>query len=373
MKESLKKPQTSPVKKKKRKKPGLSDKLSAVFVAAALIAIAVLGFMVAVHLRPEKITGETAQNAIPVAQPVTQAPAQVFELPEQRPPAEIAPALRPEAAVQRPPVQRPPPEVTPPPPVVIPETQITVPETPELVTAAALPPAGIPERPPAPSRGTLVFVIDDAGNNLRELEPFLQFPGPLTIAVLPDLPYSAETARRVRAAGKELILHQPMEAIGRPPAPGTIRADMCSDEIRAIINRNLDEIWPVAGMNNHEGSLVTMNEEAMLTILALSRERGIFFLDSRTTAETAAPRAARRLGMNIAERDVFIDNIQDRESMIRFINTGLARAERTGSAIMIGHAWSPELAPLLKEKFTDLTERGFTFSTLAELINGMEL
>jgi len=60
---------------------------------------------------------------------------------------------------------------------------------------------------PAENRGTLVFVIDDAGNNLQELEPFLRIPFPLTIAVLPGLPHSAEAAKRIRAAGKEVILH----------------------------------------------------------------------------------------------------------------------------------------------------------------------
>jgi polysaccharide deacetylase 2 family uncharacterized protein YibQ len=197
----------------------------------------------------------------------------------------------------------------------------------------------------------------------------LEFPGPLTIAVLPGLPYSSEAARRVRAAGKEVFLHQPMEALGGSnPGPRAIMAGMRGDEIRALVNRNLDEIWPVAGINSREGSRITMDEEAMETILTVCRERGILFLDSRTTAETAVPAAAQRLGMRIGERDVFVDNSQERDSMIEYINTGLARAEQKGSAIMIGHTWSPALAPLLAELFFDLQERGFSFSSVSNLI-----
>ena len=237
------------------------------------------------------------------------------------------------------------------------------------IAPAAEPPVVVPPGPELGSRGTLVFVIDDAGHNLRDLEPFLNFPGPITIAVLPGLPYSAEAARRVRASGRELLLHQPMESIGgTDPGPGAIMAGMGSDEIRAIISRNLDELGPVAGMNNHEGSRITMDAEAMETILDISRERGIFFLDSRTTAQSAAPQVARRLGITIGERDIFVDNSQDRESMIYFINRGLLVAERRGSAIMIGHAWSPELAPLLKEMYSDLIERGYSFSSVADII-----
>ena len=217
--------------------------------------------------------------------------------------------------------------------------------------------------------GTLVFVIDDAGNNLRELEPFLRIPFPLTIAVLPGLPYSAEAAKRIRAAGKEVILHQPMEALGaQNPGPGAIYSGMSADEMRTILMQNIAEVGPVAGINNHQGSKITMDIKAMETILAFCNERGLYFLDSRTTADTAAPAAAQRLGMKITQRDVFIDNEQDRDSMQSYITAGLARAKKNGSAVMIGHTWSPELAPLLAQQFPILTSHGYTLKTASYII-----
>ena len=222
---------------------------------------------------------------------------------------------------------------------------------------------------PSQNTGTLVFVIDDAGNNLHELEPFLRIPGPLTIAVLPGLPYSAEAARRIRAAGKEVILHQPMEAIGaQNPGPGAIYSGMGEEEIRSILTRNIAEIGPVTGINNHQGSKISMDREIVETILTFCAERGLFFLDSRTTAETVIPSLARRLGMKIAERDVFLDNEQDRDSMLRYIASGLTRAQRNGSAVMIGHVWSPALAPLLTEQYSILTIQGYTLKTVSDII-----
>ena len=218
--------------------------------------------------------------------------------------------------------------------------------------------------------GTLVFVIDDAGNNLRELEPFLSIPGPLTIAVLPGLSYSAEAARRIRAAGKEVILHQPMEAIGgQNPGPGAIYSNMSADEIRAVLSRNIAEVGPVTGMNNHQGSKITMDKNIMQTILAFCSEHNLYFLDSRTTAETVAPELARQMGIKFAERNVFIDNEQNKEAMLRYIAGGLTRAQRNGSAVMIGHTWSPELAPLLKEQFPLFMEQGYTIKTAFDTIN----
>ncbi|MDR0486668.1 MAG: divergent polysaccharide deacetylase family protein [Treponema sp.] len=229
-------------------------------------------------------------------------------------------------------------------------------------------PAATPERP-AETRGTLSFIIDDAGNNLRELEPFLRIPGPLTIAVLPGLPYSAEAARRIRAAGKEVFLHQPMEALGgQNPGPGAIYSGMTSEQIRSILKRNLDEIGPVAGINNHQGSKITENAETMETILSFCAERGIYFLDSRTTAETAVPILAKRLGIKTGQRDVFIDNEPNKEAMIRSITSGLEKAKKTGGAVMIGHTWSVELAALLAEQYPQLVKQGFSIKTASAII-----
>lgn len=226
------------------------------------------------------------------------------------------------------------------------------------------------EPPPMPEhRGTLIFVIDDAGNNLHELEPFLRFPGPLTIAVLPGLPYSAEAARRIRAAGKEVILHQPMEAIGgQDPGPGAIYVGMPPQEIRAMVERNLMEIGPVAGMNNHQGSRVTMDVRAMEILLTLCRDRGIYFLDSRTTADTAAPVVAAQMGVKIGERHVFLDNIQDKASMIQYVEVGLQKADQQGIAVMIGHTWSSELAGTLTELYPNLIKGGYSLSTLSKIM-----
>jgi len=222
---------------------------------------------------------------------------------------------------------------------------------------------------PVENQGTIVFVIDDAGNNLRELEPFLRIPGPLTIAVLPGLPYSAEAARRIRAAGKEAILHQPMEAIGaQDPGPGAIFSGMSAQEIREILSRNIAEVGPVAGMNNHQGSKITMDKDAMRTILAFCAENNLYFLDSRTTADTVVPAIANQMGIKIAERNVFIDNEQNKTAMSRYISGGLTRAQKNGLAVMIGHTWSPDLAPLLTEQYPLLLKQGYTIKTASDII-----
>lgn len=226
------------------------------------------------------------------------------------------------------------------------------------------------EKPvPQPKKGTIYFVFDDAGHNLKQLESFLALPFPCTIAVLPGLQYSKEAAQRIRAAGKELILHQPMQAINlaMDPGPGAIKDGMSEDQIRKIIERNLDEVGPVAGMNNHEGSLITADRKSMSVVLDIVNEKKIFFLDSRTNAETVVPALAREKNMTIWERAVFLDNLQEESAIIDAVYSGMKIAEKKGAAIMIGHIWSSELASVLTSMYPTLSEQGFSLSTIAKI------
>lgn len=226
----------------------------------------------------------------------------------------------------------------------------------------------IQDLPELPSKGKLIFVFDDAGHNLEQLQYFLDLPFPCTIAVLPKLPNSRETAKRIRAAGKELILHQPMQALNPNinPGDGAVKPGMDREEIKKIVASNVEEIGPIAGMNNHEGSLITSDEKAMEAVLELCREKNIYFLDSRTSSKSVVPQVAKKLNMSIWERDVFLDNKKDKAYMKKQIIEGLEIASQRGEAIMIGHVFTVDLAILLKEMYSDLTQEGYTFSTISK-------
>ena len=362
-------------KGKRRRRLTPEDGARAAVVAAVLVALAVLSSVVVAILHstanpPEKVVAvEAPSENLPKPPYAQTAPEEVRETPPAEMPQAWEPAARsPQEAfpADSKPTERPP----------EPGNSSSARKAPKPVSAApaASRPVSRPEREPKPApelKGTVVIVIDDAGNNLRELEPFLRFPGPLTIAVLPGLPHSAEAARRVRAAGKEVFLHQPMEALnGQNPGPGAITTGMNEAEIRAILRRNVEEVGPIIGINNHQGSKVTEDERTMTVVLDFCRERGLVFLDSRTTAESVVPAVAARTGMKIRERDVFVDNIQERAAMIRYLQEGLKKAEKKGSAVMIGHAWSSELASTLQELYPELVEQGFSLSTIARLMMG---
>ena len=221
----------------------------------------------------------------------------------------------------------------------------------------------------AKKSGKLIFVFDDAGNSLKQTLPFLELPFPITVSVLPALADSKKTADAVRNAKKEVFLHQPMQAVNLSinPGPSSIQPDMTTGEAARILRKNIAEIGPIAGMNNHEGSLITADRKLIGAVLDVCIDEKIIFLDSRTSSQTQAPLAAMERGMHIWERDVFLDNSPDVTEMKAMIKRGLAIADKKGYAVMIGHVQTPALAKLLREMYADLRAQGYVFTTLSRM------
>ena len=253
-------------------------------------------------------------------------------------------------------------------PVKQPEAPVSSASSEKPVPPVKKPSSGIPEIPPAVNGAKLVLIFDDGGQNLSQLESFLALPFPVTVAVLPKLAHSKQAAERVRKSGKELMLHQPMQAINLSvnPGPGAITPDMTLYEIETLLRENIAEIGPVRGVNNHEGSLICEDEVKIGTVLQVSSNMGLYFVDSRTTSQTRVPQAAMSLGLSYYERNVFIDNTKNRADIISEIMKGVSIANKNGTAIMIGHVWSADVLPeILSELYPLLSGKGYVFTTVS--------
>lgn len=250
-------------------------------------------------------------------------------------------------------------------PLELPGTSPTT-EVPSVTTVR--PPSGTTS-PAKRSKGILVFVIDDVGHNTWQLQPFLDLPFPITLSVLPGLPLTGQSAAMIRKAGKELMLHQPMEALnGLDPGPGAIRADMDDETIRRTLRQNLAQVPGAAGMNNHMGSKATSDSRVMSTILDETAAAGIYFLDSLTVSDSVVHSVASLMRQSTWERTVFLDNTPDKASILHYIAEGTKTAEKRGYAVMIGHVWSAQLAQTLADLYPSLIEQGFSLSTISRIM-----
>lgn len=195
-------------------------------------------------------------------------------------------------------------------------------------------------RIPAPAGPRLAILIDDVGYNEEVARRLMALGIPLSLAVLPHLPYSKRIARAALARGLEVLLHLPLEPHAFPrqdPGPGSILSSQRPEEWRALTRRALDAVPGITGVNNHMGSRLTEREDAMAVILSEVKKRGLYFIDSYTTGKTVAYRVARRIGMRTARRTVFLDNEVSEEKILVQIDLLIKKAKEGGSAIGIGH------------------------------------
>jgi uncharacterized protein len=223
--------------------------------------------------------------------------------------------------------------------------------------------------PPARPPGQLALVIDDLGRSVDDVAALEALGVPLSYSVLP---YEAETAAvvaRLRAERRELLCHLPMEpANAHDPGPGALRQAMDLDALAAATDRALAQVPGAVGANNHMGSELTTDREAMGTVLDVLQRHGLFFLDSRTSAESVGFTLARSLGLPTAERDVFLDDDPDPAAIRREIARFLARSRERGAAIAIAHP-RPTTLEVLREELPKAKAEGFTFVPVSFLLD----
>ena len=150
-----------------------------------------------------------------------------------------------------------------------------------------------------------------------------------------------------------------MEPVQYPridPGPGALLAEMDPERLLSTFSENLDAFPQVKGVNNHMGSRLTSLEPQMNQVMTVLKKRGLYFVDSRTTAETAGRSCARLFQVPFAERDVFLDHNQSRDAVARQVEKMLQMAEKHGVAIGIGHPHEVTLK-VLAEKMAEIKRR----------------
>ena len=231
-------------------------------------------------------------------------------------------------------------------------------------------PEPLPAVPPAPASGAAVaLVVDDLGRSVDDVRRLGRLGVPLTYAVLPFERLTPEVVAALAAADAEILVHLPMEGRdGADPGPGALAAGMAPGELAAATRAAIEAVPGAAGVNNHMGSVLSADVRAMRAILGEVAGRGLYFLDSRTTADTVGYGAARALGVPAARRDVFLDGRLEPVAIRRELRRALALAAERGSAIAIGHP-HPETLAVLAEEVPAARELGYRFVTVGELLD----
>jgi|HubBroStandDraft_1064217.scaffolds.fasta_scaffold00762_11 polysaccharide deacetylase 2 family uncharacterized protein YibQ len=226
---------------------------------------------------------------------------------------------------------------------------------------------------PEDGRPMIAIVIDDMGLDRHHSDEAVSLPAPLTLSFMTyaeDLPTQVGAAR---AHGHEIMLHVPMEpqAVRVDPGPNALRLGQDEDEIKRRLEWDLGRIDGIVGINNHMGSRFTESSEGMAPVLAMLRQRGLFFLDSRTTPHSVGIDLAVEIGLPHAARDIFLDvDLTDPAVAVELTRTE-AVARRNGFAIAIGHPHDPTLTEL-RRWLPTAEGRGFRLVPVSAIVRHNE-
>jgi uncharacterized protein len=205
----------------------------------------------------------------------------------------------------------------------------------------------------------IAIIIDDIGYDKEIVEKFLGLNAVFTFSILPYSPFQKSIARSVHSKGLDVMLHLPMEPNEYPvinPGPGALLTSMSPDQLLNQLDKDLDSVPFIKGVNNHMGSKMTTVSTQLYQILSVLKKRNLFFIDSRTTTETLCKPSAQLLQVPFAQKDVFLDHIQERDFIRKQIRLLIHIAKRHGEAIGIAHPYDAtydvlrELLPELKTK-----------------------
>lgn len=209
------------------------------------------------------------------------------------------------------------------------------------------------ERQPPPAAGgppRIAIVIDDLGRSVASVEALLALGEPITFAVMPFESETPQVVARLRESNAEILLHLPMEARGSAnPGPGALLLAMSRAELQSETREALAAVPGAAGVNNHMGSALVADKAAMTAVLEVLKDEGLFFLDSRTAADTQGYTIARHLGLPTGERQMFLDNERDTAAIAKQLQELFQLARTRGGAIAIAHPYPETLSALRSE------------------------
>lgn len=225
----------------------------------------------------------------------------------------------------------------------------------------------------------IAVIIDDFGNQMAGTDAIANLPIPLTGAVIPGMPYAKEDAEKLHAAGKEIILHVPLEPINGKPnwlGPKGITTGMGVDKVKATLESAMEEIPYAVGMNNHMGSRAMQNKTIVGALMDFAKEKGFYFVDSKTCKNEVALALANEKQITYLERNVFLDNTPTTEYVIGQLQDALKVAQEKGYAIVIGHVGpqkGPHTSAALKAMIPKLQAQNVEFVTVSTLINNLRV
>jgi len=184
----------------------------------------------------------------------------------------------------------------------------------------------------------LAIVIDEIGAYGAPVDEVAALSPMVSTSVIPSTPDAAGIVETLRASGREVLVHMPMETYADfKEGPKAIEKSMTDEEVRETARWHLSQFTGFVGVNNHLGSKVTRDPRIMGALMAELSQRGLLFIDSRTTTKSIAEQVAHDAGLLASRNNRFIDNELSVEAIMRELSAAAAYARNHGAGIALGN------------------------------------
>ncbi len=191
------------------------------------------------------------------------------------------------------------------------------------------------------SKPTIAIIFDDFGESLNALKDVHSLGIPITVSVIPNLRFSKNIAHIASRCGHSVFIHLPLQPIEEKHVKTDkyrfINSDLKKREIAFLLKRYLNSIRIAVGVNNHMGSKATKDEKLMRTIVKEVKDRGLFFVDSRTSEESVGYEVALEEGVFCGYNEGFLDSSDDMSVMKEKMDYLINKSREKGKIIIIAH------------------------------------
>ena len=195
----------------------------------------------------------------------------------------------------------------------------------------------------------LAIIIDDVTTS-GQIKKIQDIGYAVNMSFLPPTPRHRNSAKITENLDNYMI-HLPLQATNfKYDEENTL---YITDDITRIERRIkiLNELYPRAKyINNHTGSKFTANKQAMDKLFSVLKKYDYTFIDSKTTAKSVAKLSAKKYGLRLLSRNIFLDNKKDKEYIQGQLIKAINIAKKYGSAIAIGHPYGVTFEALKDSK-----------------------
>ena len=198
-------------------------------------------------------------------------------------------------------------------------------------------------------RAKLVLIIDDVAT-FEHASMVKSIGLKITPSIFPATKTHPDTPNIARTF-EFYMIHLPMQAKHfDSPEIGTLTINESFESMHEKIKKIRKDFPRAKYTNNHTGSRFTSDYDAMDKAYRALIEQGFIFVDSKTIAQTAVARAAKKYNQPYISRDIFLDDDPSANAVRRELIAAVNLAKKRGYAIAIGHPKKNTIAVIKASK-----------------------